>query len=71
MEEGLGKRWYGDPKGWGVVATKFFRKGEFITSYHGQLISGKEGWERYCQLEKDGVLSSYMFFLRHNQEEFW
>jgi len=30
-------------KGWGVVATKIFRKGDFIARYNGRILCEEEG----------------------------
>lgn len=48
--------------GKGVFAERFFKKGEFLLEYDGDLISHKEGGQR---LEKHSKrLGCYVFFFR-------
>ena len=56
-------------KGRGVATTRQFKRNEFITTYHGKLVSKKEAdrLEKKYALEKKGC---YMYYGRYNQETF-
>lgn len=51
--------------GYGVIATKSFKKGEFLLQYPGDLISEREGKRRNTIYAEEGH-GCYLFYFSHN-----
>ena len=55
--------------GSGVFASENIEKGQLISYYEGELISGEEGQRRFETLEeKDGC---FLFFFSHKGKKLW
>ena len=56
-------------KGRGIIALKHFRRGDFVVEYAGQLL------DRQTALEREKVLDPskgfFMFYFKHNGEQYW
>lgn len=55
--------------GSGVFATKFFRSGDFLLEYTGELIDERAGEERQSATKDD--MPSYFYFFQHEQKRIW
>jgi len=51
-------------KGRGILATKIFRKGDWVTEYIGDLLIGREAIARETEYAKNPNCGSFMFFFR-------
>lgn len=60
-----------DTIGYGVIATKIFKQGDFICEYRGELISKEEGERRYREYPPEA--GSFMFQLesKANDYQWW
>ena len=58
-----------DGKGKGIQATAPFKKGEYVCSYRGELLSKTEALDRE-QSYQDGV-GCYLFFFTHKGVDMW
>ncbi len=59
------------PKGRGIVASKPFKKGEFVVEYAGDLIDtgiAKERENKYCN---DMTAGCYMYYFKHKGKQYW
>ena len=52
--------------GRGVFAKQVFEKGAFLLTYHGELISGKEGNKR-----EEETSSVFRYFFRYQEKKWW
>ena len=61
-------------KGLGVIATKDFKKGDFVCEYAGELISGQDGIKREKKLLRNPQHDNskcYMYFFMWKDKKFW
>lgn len=56
-------------KGRGVKATAPFKKGEYVCSYHGELLSKAEALEREKNYPDN--VGCYLFFFTHKGHDMW
>uniref|UniRef100_A0A6P7FQ10 [histone H4]-lysine(20) N-methyltransferase n=1 Tax=Diabrotica virgifera virgifera TaxID=50390 RepID=A0A6P7FQ10_DIAVI len=69
IEEGLEVRIF-DGKGRGVVASKYFSRGDFVVEYSGDLIDpieAKAREEKYARNENTGC---YMYYFKYNNQQY-
>ncbi|XP_071150859.1 cell adhesion molecule Dscam2-like isoform X2 [Mytilus edulis] len=66
-KDGFVVRQIDNVKGKGVFASKFFKKGDFLMEYHGELISGNDGKRRLTQYPNS--VGSYIMFFRFAEKE--
>lgn len=57
-------------KGRGICATNWFKKGDFVLRYSGELISRKEGLKRDALLEEQGSADSFLYFFSFDSQRF-
>ncbi|CAH1165861.1 unnamed protein product [Phyllotreta striolata] len=69
IEEGLEIRVF-DDKGRGVVASKCFKKGDFVVEYSGDLIDCLEAKSREEKYAKDLTTGCYMYYFKHNNQQY-
>ena len=58
-------------KGRGVVATKPFKKGDFVVEYAGDLIDLKEAKKRDEDYAKDPSKGCYMYYFNFQNRKYW
>jgi SET domain len=58
-------------KGRGVVTTRNFQRGEFVIEYKGDLISMSEANEREQRYAADDNTGCYMYYFKHNEQQYW
>ncbi|XP_061458776.1 N-lysine methyltransferase KMT5A isoform X2 [Rhineura floridana] len=54
-----------DGKGRGVIATKHFKRGEFVVEYHGDLIEITDAKKREAVYAQDPSTGCYMYYFRY------
>jgi histone-lysine N-methyltransferase SETD8 len=57
-------------KGRGVVATKDFKKNDFLVEYAGDLISLKEAKEREAQYIRNQLPGGYLYYFRSHEKPY-
>lgn len=57
-------------KGRGVVATRHFKKGDYVIEYIGELISIAEANKRE-NLYSEAEAGCYMYYFKHNGQQYW
>lgn len=60
-----------DQKGRGIVTTRFFKRGEFVVEYIGDLISMQEANDRETNYSADDNMGCYMYYFKHNEQPYW
>ncbi|KAK7792758.1 hypothetical protein R5R35_007075 [Gryllus longicercus] len=68
-EEGLEVHNF-EGKGRGIVATRFFCKGEFVVEYAGELIDMTEAKVRERMYAQDQNTGCYMYYFRHRNTQY-
>ena len=58
-------------KGRGIVATRLFRRGEFVVEYSGDLIDLGEAREREQMYAADQNTGCYMYYFQHKNQSYW
>lgn len=58
-------------KGRGIVATRLFRRGEFVVEYSGDLIDLVEAREREKLYAADQNTGCYMYYFQHKNQSYW
>ena len=58
-------------KGRGVVATRNYRKGEFVVEYAGDLIDVSMAKERESKYSLDMSMGCYMYYFKHKGKQYW
>ena len=58
-------------KGRGVIATKYFLKGDFVVEYAGDLMDASVAKEKEEQYAKDSKIGCYMYYFRHRDKHYW
>ena len=58
-------------KGRGVVATKFFKRGDFVVEYAGDLIDIKQAKEREENYSKQKDVGCYMYYFNFKNKQYW
>jgi len=58
-------------KGRGVVATKPFRRGDFVVEYAGDLIDLSLAKKREEKYSEDTDIGCYMYYFTHNNRRYW
>lgn len=71
VESGIEARDVDAVKGRGVVTSREFAKGEFVTTYQGEIITGVKALEREKEYSKDDSIGSYLFFFKHKSAKLW
>ena len=61
---------FGD-KGRGVVATKYFKRGDFVVEYAGELIKLDEAKERETKYSMNEQIGCYMYYFIHQNKNYW
>ncbi|KAK9892407.1 hypothetical protein WA026_019857 [Henosepilachna vigintioctopunctata] len=69
IEEGL-KVTYFENKGRGIVADKYFKKGDFVVEYSGDLIDMAEAKKREEMYALDQNTGCYMYYFKHNNQQY-
>lgn len=57
-------------KGRGVITKKFFKKGEFVVEYAGEVIDISTAKERETKYSHSADYGSFMFYFRHRNEQY-
>ncbi|XP_063697078.1 histone-lysine N-methyltransferase Set8 [Culicoides brevitarsis] len=68
-EDGLEVKTF-ENKGRGIVASRTFRKNEFVLEYVGELISIAEANKRETQYAKDENTGCYMYYFKYSEQQF-
>lgn len=50
---------------------KDFLRGEFVVEYSGELIDMNEASRREKMYEKDESTGCYMYYFKHNEQQYW
>ena len=58
-------------KGRGVVATKPFRRGDFVVEYAGDRINIPEAKEREAKYSKKSDIGCYMYYFTFKNRQYW
>ena len=58
-------------KGRGVVATKEFKRGEFVVEYAGDLIDLKVAKRREDKYKQNSNIGCYMYYFSFNNKTYW
>lgn len=58
-------------KGRGVIATRSFKKGEFVVEYAGDLISYPAAKDRERIYASDPGFGCYMYYFVYNSKNYW
>ena len=58
-------------KGRGVVATKPFRRGDFVVEYAGDRIDLKDAKEREANYSKKSDIGCYMYYFTFKNRHYW
>ena len=58
-------------KGRGVVATRNYRKGEFVAEYAGDLMDVSMAKERESKYSLDLSTGCYMYYFKHKGKQYW
>ena len=58
-------------KGRGVVATKSFKRGDFVVEYAGDLIDLKAAKQREDDYKKNSSIGCYMYYFNFNNKSYW
>ena len=58
-------------KGRGIVATRLFRRGEFVVEYAGDLIDLVEARNREKLYSTDQNTGCYMYYFHHKNQSYW
>lgn len=58
-------------KGRGIVTTRPFQRGEFVIEYIGDLISMSKANERESMYAADDNTGCYMYYFKHNEQQYW
>ncbi|KAM9331205.1 N-lysine methyltransferase KMT5A [Gastrophryne carolinensis] len=64
IEEGI-KMAHIDDKGRGVIATRNFRRGQFVVEYHGDLIEITDAKRREAAYAQDSSTGCYMYYFQY------
>lgn len=58
-------------KGRGIVTTRPFQRGEFVIEYIGDLISMANANDREAMYAADDNTGCYMYYFKHNEQQYW
>ncbi len=58
-------------KGRGVVATRDFKRGDFVVEYAGDLIDRKTAKSREEKYKKNSKIGCYMYYFSHKNMNYW
>lgn len=58
-------------KGRGVIATRKFRRGDFVVEYHGELLDNATAKIREEEYSMRGENGGYMMFFEHANKKYW
>ena len=58
-------------KGRGVVASREFRKGDFVVEYEGDLIDMSRAQEREAEYAAKPEVGCYMYYFRFHGKHLW
>lgn len=58
-------------KGRGVVTSRPFYRGDFVVEYAGDLVDIGEARLREAKYAQDHTKGCYMYYFRHNNQNYW
>ena len=58
-------------KGRGVVATRHFKKGEFVVEYSGEIVDLSEAKAREAKYSLDVNNGCYLYYFKHKGKHYW
>ena len=58
-------------KGRGVIASKIFKRGDFVVEYAGDLIDLKTAKQKEADYSKDPDIGCYMYYFTHKSVNYW
>lgn len=53
------------------MTTRPFKRGEFVIEYIGDLISMSEAQIREAKYAADDNTGCYMYYFKHNEQQYW